>query len=251
METTGIILSAGIGQRMGEPTKDRPKGMLEIEGRPLLAYGVRFLKAVGASRVVIVSGHAASTVAGFAAAFDPSVQVVENPDFLKGNLHSVLAALRVVPGSFLLANADHLYALPIAARVRDQARGITAYCDRDRALTDDDMKVTLAPDGTLAGISKKLAAFDRGYVGLTYCDAASRPVYDAAAARVVARLGDKAVAEQVLQELAAGGAPVAIGDISGHGWLEVDFPDEYARAQQAVARHPDRFWAAGGAAGRV
>lgn len=242
METTGIILSAGIGRRMGEPTRDRPKGMLEIAGRPLLAYGVRFLRAAGAARVVIVSGHAAQTVAAFAADFDADIQVVENPDYLKGNLYSVLAGLRVAPGAFFLANADHVYSLAIAARIRDQARGITAYCDHDRTLTDDDMKVKLAPDGTLSGIAKTLTDFDRGYVGMTFVDAASRPAYDAAAARVVERLGDNAVAEQVLQELATGGVSVAVGDISGHGWLEVDVPEEYARARAAIAQRPETYW---------
>ncbi len=244
MDATGIILSAGIGQRMGEPTKDRPKGMLDLGGRPLLAYGIRFLRSVGVSRVVVVAGHHAATVHDFVRGFDPAVEVVDNPDYLKGNLYSVLTALRVVPGAFLLANADHIYSRQIAATVAAAARGITAYCDTDRALGDDDMKVKLDAAGMLAGISKRLVDFDRGYVGLTYCDAASRPLYDAACARVVARLGDKAVAEQVLQELADGGAAVGIGDISGHGWLEVDFPEEFVRAKAAVAKDVARYWTA-------
>ena len=33
-----VISAAGRGSRLGEFTDDRPKGLVEVAGRPLLAY---------------------------------------------------------------------------------------------------------------------------------------------------------------------------------------------------------------------
>jgi len=40
--------------------------------------------------------------------------------------------------------------------------------------------------------------------------------------------------ERVLARLADAGTPPACRDISGHGWLEVDLPEERDRADEAV-----------------
>ena len=46
--------------------------------------------------------------------------------------------------------------------------------------------------------------------------------------------------ESVLVQLARGGAPPVIADISGHGWLEIDEPHERQRADEVLRR--ERWW---------
>lgn len=238
---TGIILTAGTGSRLGAATSDRPKGMVEVNGRPMLDYNIRFLKEVGVTKIIAVAGFNSEKVKKYLAEKHSDVAAAENFDYLKGNLFSLKSALKDVSGSFLVCNADHLYKLPIAQVVRKQCAGITAFCDFDRKLQDDDMKVLLDSQKNLVQISKSLQKFDAGYVGLTFCEEQEREAYNRAFDAVAKKFGEKAVVEQVLGELALEGSKVAIGDISGFGWLEVDFPHELEAARSIVSQNLPLF----------
>lgn len=51
--TKAMILAAGFGTRMGDLTKDTPKPMLPMAGRPLIDHGVDFAEDAGATTVVV------------------------------------------------------------------------------------------------------------------------------------------------------------------------------------------------------
>ncbi len=48
-----IILAGGKAERMGDVTADAPKALIDVAGRPLVAYQVVRLAAAGAERVII------------------------------------------------------------------------------------------------------------------------------------------------------------------------------------------------------
>lgn len=48
-----MILAAGLGTRLGELTESIPKPMLDINGRPLLEYNLRYLAAYGFDEIMI------------------------------------------------------------------------------------------------------------------------------------------------------------------------------------------------------
>lgn len=52
-----IILAGGKGERLRPYTNDRPKGMVEILGVPLLAYQVRWLRANGIEGILFSCGY--------------------------------------------------------------------------------------------------------------------------------------------------------------------------------------------------
>ena len=58
----GVILAAGRGTRMGVMTREIPKPMLEIRGRPMLAHILENLRSVGLARFLIVTGYHAETI---------------------------------------------------------------------------------------------------------------------------------------------------------------------------------------------
>ena len=168
----------------------------------------------------------------------PDALLVENERYRLGNLISFeVGAQQLKPGGFLLMNTDHIYPPAIAeivARTAAEATEVTAFCDFDRRLGPDDMKVQLGPDRHVVNMSKQLERWDAGYVGMTYVPADGRQAHREAAQRSRRAQGDAVHVEQVLVELARSGAPPAIADISGHGWHEVDEPDERQRAEQAL-----------------
>lgn len=51
----GVVLAGGQGTRLGELTKDTPKALIEVAGRPQIDYPLGILEAMGCDTAVIVS----------------------------------------------------------------------------------------------------------------------------------------------------------------------------------------------------
>ena len=238
-----VLLAAGLGSRLGTLTAELPKALIPVGGVPLVTHALRFAARLDPTQVVVVGGFGFPMVAEEldrqrAAARGPEstlpVTLVENTRFRDGNLLSLMAARPLLDDDFLLMNVDHIYRAGIAAVVRPAADEVTAFVDFDRRLGDDDMKVERDAAGRVRRIAKTLTTFDAGYVGMTRVPAAALPRYFAAADAAAAAEGPAIHVERVLARLADGDHPPACRDISGHGWLEVDTPDERARAEEAL-----------------
>ncbi len=52
-----LILAGGLGTRLGSLTKDLPKSLITIQGKPFLEYQLEFLKKQGIKDIVLCVGH--------------------------------------------------------------------------------------------------------------------------------------------------------------------------------------------------
>ena len=105
-----IIMAAGLGSRLKDLTTATPKALIEAGGRPLVDYALAFARAAGADRRIVVGGFCHGEVAARVASVAPDAVIVENAEFRKGNLISMLAGKAALePGGFLLMNTDHVY----------------------------------------------------------------------------------------------------------------------------------------------
>lgn len=240
-----VLLAAGMGTRLGELGGGLPKALFDAAGRKLLDRALDFAELLGADERIVVGGSQHDLLEAHLAAQPPrtGLTVLENENFRAGNLFTLETALPDILGPFHLMNIDHVYPDAVATRILAQpGEAITAFVDFDRVLGDDDMKVALDPtpaaDGTrhVHMISKRLPSWDCGYVGMTYVPGHKLATYRAAVAAVRATAGDAANVEAVLQYLADIGEPVAIGDISGIGWHELDTPEDVAKALPALSK---------------
>jgi choline kinase len=229
-----VLLAAGLGSRLGTLTAQLPKALIPVGGTPLLAYAVRFAQAVGARDITVVGGYGYELVAAEIARRALPVRLVENAAFRDGNLVSLMTARPYIDGEFLLMNIDHIYRPGVAALAAVPADDVTAFIDTDRVLGDDDMKVERDAAGRVHKIAKTLATWDAGYVGMTKVPASALPRYWATADAALAEEGRAIHVERVLARLVASAAPPVCRDISGHGWLEVDLPEERERAEEAL-----------------
>ena len=248
-----VLLAAGLGSRLGELTTALPKALVDVGGTPLLGHALRFATQLAPERMVVVGGFGFAQVADELArqqAADPAIaalplRLVENRDFRQGNLLSLLAARDELHDDFVILNVDHIFRPSIAALVRAPAHEVTAFIDTDRQLGADDMKVEREAgreDGRVKAIAKTLTKYECGYVGMTRVPGAAVARYWAEVDGALYDEGTGIHVERILARLATSPLPPVCRDISGHGWLEVDTPDE-RHAAEAALRGPG--WAQG------
>lgn len=226
------LLAAGRGLRLGERTRELPKSLLPVRGKPFAAYNLSKLKKMGADEIIVVGGFEYEQLKETYLALEPSLKFVFNPDFLQGNLLSLMAARPCLTGGFWIFNADHLYSDPILKRaVLSHHQKIQILCDFDRTLGDDDMKVQIV-DHQLIKIAKDLKEYNGGYMGVTCVPAACADYYWEAADSVLKEKGVSACVEQVLALLAR---DVEILDGSGSGWVELDTGEDLQRIEEVIS----------------
>lgn len=63
--TRALILAAGRGSRLKHLTEDRPKGLVELHGQPLIAWQLHALRAAGISQIALVGGYRAEALERF------------------------------------------------------------------------------------------------------------------------------------------------------------------------------------------
>jgi len=120
-----IILAGGKAERLGEAARGLPKALVEVAGRPLAAYQVEQLAAVGVDRVIV------SCVAGHEAAFEaaignlgPEIVAAGEPEPLgRGGGLRFAAAARLEDGDVLAMNGDELVDVDLAELLATQKAG--------------------------------------------------------------------------------------------------------------------------------
>lgn len=107
-----MIFAAGLGTRMGALTRDRPKPLIEVAGRPLLDHALDLARGAGAAPVVVNAHAHAAMLAAHLARVAPEARVAHEPVLLEtgGGLRAALPLLG--PGPVLTLNADMVWRGP-------------------------------------------------------------------------------------------------------------------------------------------
>jgi L-glutamine-phosphate cytidylyltransferase len=236
--TKAIILSAGKGSRLLPLTADRPKCLIELNGKSLLEWQLDALAESGITEVVVVTGfneHLVEAVAqrreGVRTLFNPFFQVADN-------LGSVWLARDEFDRDTLLLNGDTLVTPALIARLLADAQApITVTVDEKEEYDADDMKVLR--DGTrLVHIGKALEPgnYNSESIGLLafrgegprlFIDQVERMMRTAEGTRRWYLCAIDALARDVEVQTVC---------IKGEEWQEVDFPEDVDKARALTAR---------------
>jgi choline kinase len=229
-----VILAAGNGTRMGRLTVDRPKTMLDVDGRALIDRELDALAACGVFDVTIVVGYQHERLRDH---LGSRVRFIENARYKETNsLYSLWLARETLKDGAVVMNSDILVSQPLMAKLIDAPVEDAVLVDTHSTLAEEEMKVKIW-QGFAIDFSKELAPWDADgeNVGiLKFGPRGGRRLVEHLDALIAAGEVNawaprafKAVAQQwPLRAIATDGLP----------WTEIDFPEDLERARQMVSQ---------------
>jgi choline kinase len=245
-----IILSAGQGSRLGHLVDDRPKCLIDFNGRTLLDRQLDTLEMNGVHEAVVVTGFHDELVDAAIAARrgGPHVRTVFNPFFkVADNTGSLFMAREELAGDCLVWNGDTLVSNSLMARVvGNSTPGICVTIDRKPAYDEDDMKVVTDAEGRLHAIGKRLPMgnVNAESIGLLAFRGDGSERFRAAIERAIRTAEGTTIWYLRVIHHIAQQDDVWTLDIQGEEWGEVDFPEDVETARALVERWDARQGAA-------
>ncbi|KGF69920.1 mannose-1-phosphate guanylyltransferase [Hoeflea sp. BAL378] len=105
---SAMILAAGLGTRMRPITDTMPKPLVEVAGKPLIAYGLEALDRLGVPRIVVNVHYLAPMLTEWLQARPgPEILISDETSQLLDSGGGVAKALPILgPDPFLILNAD-------------------------------------------------------------------------------------------------------------------------------------------------
>ncbi len=235
-----IILSAGQGSRLGGLVSDRPKCLIDFNGRTLLDRQLDTLAANGIEEAVVVTGFKDDRIEEALAkrGRGPRVRTIFNPFYkVADNTGSLYMAREELAGGCLVWNGDTLVSDALMKRVVANDRpGICVTIDRKPSYDDDDMKV-VEDGGRLKAIGKRLSeGVNAESIGLLAFRAGGAERFRTAIEQALRTPeGTTIWYLRVIHHLAQS-SDVWTLDINGEEWGEVDFPPDVEAARVLTAR---------------
>ena len=241
MAMKAIILSAGQGSRLGHLVDERPKCLIDFNGRTLLDRQLDTLQANGVHQAVVVTGFHDDLVEEALArrSGGPAVRTIYNPFYkVADNTGSLFLARDELAGDCLVWNGDTLVSNALMNRVvlNDRA-GICVTIDRKDSYDEDDMKV-VEDAGRLRAIGKRLplGAVNAESIGLLAFRAGGAERFREAIERAIRTPeGTTIWYLRVIHHLAQS-SEVWTFDIQDEEWGEVDFPADVEAARELTGR---------------
>ena len=157
---TGLVLAAGIGKRLAPLTDDRPKGLIELGGRSLLARLLDGLQAAGVRETALVVGYRQDAIrAALGAAHrGMPLRYLENPAYTRGPRLSLWTGrAEFERDDVVLADGDVLFAPRLLAGVASEPSANVFLAEPDFVDTGEEIIVYI--------LQQQVVAIRRGTMG--------------------------------------------------------------------------------------
>lgn len=105
-----VVLAAGEGSRLRPLTDDKPKGLVEVNGRPILTHCFNQLIELGADELVVVVGYEKEQIISqYGDDFRDTPITYEYQEEAKGLAHALLTVENYIDGDFILMLGDNIF----------------------------------------------------------------------------------------------------------------------------------------------
>jgi len=121
-----VIIAAGAGNRLKALTKDKPKCMLELNGKTLLEIQMDTLRRCNIDDVIVIKGYKKEEISY------KGVRYYVNDDYKNNNiLNSLFYAEKEIEGDVLISYSDIVYEKKVVERLLEAKGDITIVIDVD------------------------------------------------------------------------------------------------------------------------
>ncbi|ASW01667.1 NTP transferase domain-containing protein [Paraburkholderia aromaticivorans] len=239
-----IILAAGLGLRLQQPPQAQfPKCLLQLDGVSLLERHLQMLENAGVTDVVLALGFQPESVQAELERINwpYKVETVLNTRYDLGSVltvHTVAEAL-TRGGDVLLMDADVLYDERILNALVAGETVNRLLIDRDFEAGDEPVKLCLKDDVPVE-LRKQLAVnLEYDTIGESVGFFRFRQETAQRFAEIVAGYVDSGRAnmphEEAVRDLLLERSQVFdTADVTGAPWIEIDFPNDVARASSEI-----------------
>jgi choline kinase len=240
-----IIIAAGMGVRLAPLTNNKPKCMLELNGKTLLEHQIEALKGAGIERIALVKGYKQEMINY------PGLTYYINDNYQDNNiLHSLFYAEKEMADDFIAVYSDIIYSKDIVSRILENKADISAVVDLDwqasyKGRTDhppeEAEKVIFDADNNLVKIGKILPDKNQAqaeFIGMIKCTVRGAGIFREHFNNLkdkyrgkpfqTASVFEKAYITDILQDLVDSGIYPRCVPVNG-GWKEIDTIGDYQR----------------------
>lgn len=239
----GIILAAGRGSRMLDETADRPKCLVELAGRPLLAWQLKALAEAGVNDIAVIGGYRIEDLEPLSGRY--GFTLLANPDWRETNMVSTLLCGRewsnqqacLVSYADIVYPADHVGSLlaatqPVAVTYDTEWESLWRLRAEDPLADAETFREIKGRLVEIGGKPDSLAEVQGQYMGLLQIREKGWP----AIGEATGSLGEKTAKTDMtalLRLLLSRGVEIGAVPVSGR-WCEVDNGEDRLRYENAI-----------------
>jgi choline kinase len=232
-----IILAAGVGKRLWPITQERPKCLIELGGRSLLARTLEGLAGVGAKEAVIVVGYKQEMIRAAAGKglFGVSVRYLVNDQYRRGSITSLWLARTELDDDVLIMDADVLFHRHLLRRLMDSAAPSALLMDETVKQQTEECMVVVQGGRVIALTKRMPERYDLAGEGVGFLKLARQDADELIRSlRAHVDRGELDMEyEDGLREF-FGRARVGFERIGGLPWVEIDFPEDVTKAEREI-----------------
>lgn len=130
-----ILLAASRGKELGELTENKPKALLNINGRPLLKTSIDQMRKYGFEDISVVRGYKKEVFP------DLGCEYIDNDEYQNsGELYSLFKAKENISGNLLIGYGDILYKSFVLGHLEESEADITLLVDSEIEGKSEDYK---------------------------------------------------------------------------------------------------------------
>lgn len=237
-----IILAAGIGQRLGNSSENKPKCLLVFNGKSLLQRHIENLHHYGMDDIIIVTGFKSEMIKSALTDIGADqVDIVFNADFTKGSILSFLTGMNASDPKqdFILMDADVLYDHNILSRLINSNKENIFLLDQDFEMGEEPVKLCVQNNRLIefrkridSNLTFDLQGESVGFFKFTSQIGQSLVLK---ANEYINRGEDEAPYEEIIRDLLlAMPEKYSFEDITGLPWLEIDFAEDIDKANDEI-----------------
>lgn len=237
-----LILAAGRGRRLMPFTKDRPKCLVKVGGKPILYYQLSALGACGIKDITIVIGYRAAMVRNYAKKYFSGLnfKLIYNDKYLTTNdIYSFALAKDFAGKDFIQIDSDVLFNPDIIRSLilNSNRHSITAI--RKTKCGEEEMKVVVDENGNVCRIGKSLDFADcyGEFMSISlFTKDFSRRLYPAMA-KMITETGPHVYSGEAMDEVVREGVVLKSFVIPKDRSIEIDFPKDIVLAERKVLKY--------------